>query len=153
MKSADDLFKSITGFDEMDVNFLEGVHTTFNSLLSRFEIALDDNRNTSYPFEYCWNKTNEGKAKSDKSGDDEEESEEDEFEEMWSHSTKDKVIDNTTNFGNEVKIDKTQSNAANIDNTVKIEETQGTSLMIDKVHVIDKQVDEDIEKSSIEKKS
>lgn len=141
LKSADDLFKSITGFEDVDVNFLGGVHTIYNSLISRFEIALDDNRNTSYPFEYCWNKTIEGKAKSDKSGDDEEESEEDEFEEMWSHSTKDNVIDNSTNFGNEVKIEETQASC---------------SLMIDKVHlgnVIDKQVDKDICRSSIEKKS
>lgn len=129
MQSAEDLFKSITGFEEIDVNFLEGVHTTYNSLCSRFEIALDDNRNTSYPFEYCWNKTNEGKAKSDKSGDDEEESEEDEFE-MWTHSTKEKVIDSASNFGNEVEI----------------KETKSSSLMIDKV-------DEDIGRSSIEKKS
>lgn len=133
MKSAEDLFKSITGFDEVDVNFLEGIHTTFNSLSSRFEIALDDNRNTSYPFEYAWNKTNESKAKS---GDDEddEESEEDEFEEMWTQSIKQKV-DNATNFANEVST-----------------ATQG-SLLIDKEVNFGNVLDEDIGRSSIEKKS
>lgn len=141
MKSADELFKSITGFEEVDVNFLEGIHTTYNSLSSRFEIALDDNRNASYPFEYCWNKTNEGKAKSGEDDDDEEESEEDDFEEMWTHSVKEKVVDSATNFAKEIDID----------------ETQGSSLMIDKKvkfgKVIDEQVKEDIGRSSIEKKS
>ncbi|XP_038222273.1 serine/threonine-protein kinase RIO3 [Zerene cesonia] len=98
IKTADELFKFITGFEEVDVNLLEGVHTTYNSLSSRFEIALDDNRNVSYPFEYCWQKTNE-KPKSEKdSGSD------DEFDEMWIHSQKNKAIDLATNFGNEVKI-------------------------------------------------
>lgn len=105
MKSADELFKSITGFEEVDVNFLEGVHTTFNSLSSRFEISLDDNRNSSYPFEYCWQKTNEGKPKSDKSGN--EESDDDEFLEMWTHSVKNKTVDMSADFGNEVNVPET----------------------------------------------
>lgn len=100
MKTVEELFKSITGFDEVDVNMLEGVHTTYNALSTRFEIAPDDNRNVSYPFEYCWQKTNEGKAKSDKSSDDDEE---DEFEEMWTQSLKDKV-DPAGNFGNDVTV-------------------------------------------------
>ncbi|CAH0694421.1 unnamed protein product [Spodoptera exigua] len=106
MKSGEDLFKSITGFDEIDVNFLEGVHTVYNSLSSRFEIAPDDNRNISYPFEYCWNKSNEAKApKSDKSADEEDEDEEDVFEEMWTHSKQSKtIIDTAADFGNEVKV-------------------------------------------------
>ncbi|XP_059057857.1 serine/threonine-protein kinase RIO3 [Achroia grisella] len=103
MKTADDLFKSITGFEEVDVNLLEGVHTTFNALSSRFEIAPDDNRNISYPFEYCWNKTNESKQpKSDKS--------DDEFEEMWTHSQKDRV-DTATNFGNILTVTDTANDA------------------------------------------
>lgn len=101
MQTAEELFKSITGFNEVDVNLLEGVHTTYNSLACRFEIAPDDNRNVSYPFEYCWQKTNEEKAKSDKSDD----NEEDEFEEMWNHAAKSKTVDSAANFGNEVKID------------------------------------------------
>lgn len=100
IQSAEDLFKSITGFEEVDVNLLEGVHTTYNSLSSRFEIAPDDNRNVSYPFEYCWQKTNEKKVKSDESCD------EDEFDEMWALSKQNKVVDISTNFGNEVKIDE-----------------------------------------------
>lgn len=101
VQTAEELFKSITGFNEVDVNLLEGVHTTYNSLACRFEIAPDDNRNVSYPFEYCWQKTNEEKAKSDKSDD----NEEDEFEEMWNHAAKSKTVDSAANFGNEVKID------------------------------------------------
>lgn len=117
MKTAEELFKSITGFDEIDVNLLEGVHTTYNSLACRFEIALDDNRNDSYPFEYCWQKTSEGKPKSDNSDDDDDE--EDEFEEMWTHSVKDKVVDTAMNFGNEIKI--TKENVKKLDeNLVKI---------------------------------
>lgn len=100
IKTADDLFKSITGFEEVDVNLLEGVHTTYNSLSSRFEIAPDDNRNISYPFEYCWQKTNEKKGKSDESCE-----EDDEFDEMWYHSKQNKVVDIATNFGNELAID------------------------------------------------
>ncbi|KAG6463125.1 hypothetical protein O3G_MSEX013680 [Manduca sexta] len=96
-KSGEDLFKSITGFDEVDVNMLEGVHTTYNSLACRFEIAPDDNRNVSYPFEYCWQKTNEDKPKSDDSDDDE-------FEEMWTHSIQNKAVDTAADFGNEVKL-------------------------------------------------
>ncbi|XP_047031989.1 serine/threonine-protein kinase RIO3 [Helicoverpa zea] len=111
MKSGEDLFKSITGFEEIDVNFLEGVHTTYNSLLSRFEVAPDDNRNVSYPFEYCWQKTSEGKLKSDKSADEEEDDdEEDEFEEMWSHSLQNKaVVDTAADFGNEVIVQEGSS--------------------------------------------
>lgn len=105
MKSGEDLFKFITGFEEIDVNFLEGVHTTYNSLLCRFEVAPDDNRNVSYPFEYCWQKSHE-KAKSDKSAEEDDEEEEDEFEEMWTHSKESKtVIDTAADFGNEVKVE------------------------------------------------
>lgn len=101
--TVDDLFKSITGFEEVDVNLLEGVHTTYNSLSSRFEIAPDDNRNISYPFEYCWQKTNEKKGKSD--DDDFDCDEDDEFDEMWHHSKQNKIVDVTTNFGDELTID------------------------------------------------
>ncbi|XP_013190339.2 serine/threonine-protein kinase RIO3 [Amyelois transitella] len=97
MKSVDKLFKWITGFDDVDVNLLDGVHTIYNSLSSRFEIAPDDNRNVSYPFEYCWQKTNEGRmAESD--------NEEDEFDEMWNFSIKNK-FDTAVNLGNVVEVD------------------------------------------------
>ncbi|CAH0720560.1 unnamed protein product, partial [Brenthis ino] len=98
IQSAEDLFKSITGFEEVDVNLLEGVHTTYNSLSSRFEITPDDNRNVSYPFEYCWQKTNGKKVKSVERCD------EDKFDEMWSLSKQNKVVDLSTNFANEIKI-------------------------------------------------
>ncbi|CAG9565045.1 unnamed protein product [Danaus chrysippus] len=98
MITAEDLFKSITGFEEIDVNMLEGVHTTYNSLSSRFEIAPDDNRNISYPFEYCWQ--NSSKIKNKAAGSDED----DEFSEMWEHSIQDKVLDGAANFGNELPI-------------------------------------------------
>lgn len=141
MMSGDELFKSITGFDEVDVNLLEGVHTTYNSLSSRFEIALDDNRNTSYPFEYCWNKSNEGKAKSDKSGDEEVDDDEDEFEEMWSHSIKNKPVDTATNFGN-ILADGQPSNII-IDKKVNF----ATEISVANID------DDDIGDTSIEKKS
>lgn len=143
VKSANDLFKFITGFDEVDVNMLEGVHTTFNSLSSRFEIALDDNRNTSYPFEYCWQKTSEGKlVKSDKSGDEDDDDKEDDFEEMWTNSIKTKEVDTATNFGN----------------AIKLEDAPGTSPKIDKKgnfagEIVLPKRDDDIESTSIEKKS
>lgn len=98
MITADDLFKSITGFEEIDVNMLEGVHTTYNSLSSRFEIAPDDNRNISYPFEYCWQ--NSSKIKNKPMGSDED----DEFSEMWEHSIQDKLLDGAANFGNELPV-------------------------------------------------
>ncbi|XP_063386796.1 serine/threonine-protein kinase RIO3 [Cydia fagiglandana] len=100
VKTAEELFKSITGFEEVDLNMLEGVHTTYNSLSSRFEIAPDDNRNVSYPFEYCWSKSSESKQKSDSDID----SDDDEFEEMWTQSQKAKAVDTASNFGNEVNI-------------------------------------------------
>ncbi|XP_063829261.1 serine/threonine-protein kinase RIO3 [Ostrinia nubilalis] len=131
VKSGEDLFKSITGFEEVDVNMLEGVHTVYNSLSTRFEIALDDNRNTSYPFEYCWQKTNEGKAKSDKSGDD---SEEDEFEEMWTHSLKDKIVDTATNFANEVKIDDSKSVKIVENKPVMVVDEQPVTVIDDKTN-------------------
>lgn len=99
------------------MNFLEGVHTTYNSLSSRFEIAPDDNRNVSYPFEYCWQKSSEAKAKSDKSADEEDEEQEDEFEEMWSHSIQTKALDSAPNFGNEVQV-KGSSSKEIVDNKV-----------------------------------
>lgn len=80
---------------------LEGVHTTYNDLTSRFEVSLDDNRNVSYPFEYCWQKTNEKVKVDDKN------SENDEFDEMWIHSQKNKVTDTATNFGNKLKLTDT----------------------------------------------
>lgn len=77
------------------------MHTTFNSLSSRFEISLDDNRNSSYPFEYCWQKSTDCKAqKSDKSGN--EDSDDDEFEEMWEYSINAKNVDTAADFANEV---------------------------------------------------
>lgn len=116
MKTAEELFKSITGFDEVDVNLLEGVHTTFNALSSRFEIAPDDNRNISYPFEYCWNKTNEGKqVKSNKNDNDDD----DKFEEMWTHSQKDGV-DTATNFGNILTDTVTDANVSTVGQTVNV---------------------------------
>lgn len=113
MKTAEDLFKSITGFEEVDVNLLEGVHTTFNSLSSRFEISLDDNRNSSYPFEYCWNKSTDSKGqKNDKS--ENEDSDEDEFEEMWDHSINTKNVDTAADFGNEVIVPVSKKTADDI---------------------------------------
>lgn len=134
MKTAEELFQSITGFAEVDVNMLEGVHTTFNSLTSRFEISLDDNRNTSYPFEYCWQKTLEGK-KSDKSGN--EDSDDDDFEGMWTHSIKSKV-DTAADFGNEIKIpdpqkvDKKVNFANEIGITIPGKDGETSSSGIDK---------------------
>lgn len=87
---------------------LEGVHTTYNALSSRFEIAPDDNRNVSYPFEYCWQKTNESKQTL---GEDVVDSDDDEFEDMWVHSIQNKPIDNAANFGGELKA---QENAVEI---------------------------------------
>lgn len=110
MKSADELFKSITGFDEVDVNLLEGVHTTYNALSSRFEIAPDDNRNVSYPFEYCWQKTSEVKQPKEDIVD----SDEDEFEEMWTHSIQNKPVDAAANFGNEVQMPVSESSSETI---------------------------------------
>lgn len=92
----------------MDVNLLEGVHTTYNALSSRFEIAPDDNRNVSYPFEYCWQKTSENKQPV---CEDVVDSDDDEFEEMWTHSIQNKPIDRAANFGNELK---TQENTGTI---------------------------------------
>ncbi|XP_045451554.1 serine/threonine-protein kinase RIO3 [Melitaea cinxia] len=100
VKSAEDLFKSITGFAEVDINMLEGVHTFYNSLSSRFEIAPDDNRNVKYPFEYVWQKTSDNKKiNSDSSA------EEDEFDEMWTHSKQNEIVDVAADFGNELNID------------------------------------------------
>ncbi|XP_047521498.1 serine/threonine-protein kinase RIO3 [Pieris napi] len=99
MKTVDELFKYITGYDEVDVNMLEGVHTIYNSLSSRFEVSLDDNRNVSYPFEYCWLKSNEKPKANNKDSESD-----DEFDEMWIHSQKNKVMDTATNFANEIKV-------------------------------------------------
>lgn len=140
VKSGVDLFKSITGFDEIDVNFLEGVHTTYNSLSSRFEIAPDDNRNVSYPFEYCWQKSSEAKAKSDKSADEEDDNEEDEFEEMWTHSIKTKTVDSAAIFGNEVEVKESGSKEI-VDNKVNF--ANELEVVIPKIDV----------KSSTDKKS
>ncbi|CAK1586649.1 unnamed protein product [Parnassius mnemosyne] len=100
IKTAEELFKSITGFEEVDVNLLDGVHTIYNALSSRFEIAPDDNRIVSYPFEYCWQKTSENKQSKSQNAVD---SEDDEFDDMWTHSIQNKPIDAATNFGNEMK--------------------------------------------------
>ncbi|CAF4928242.1 unnamed protein product [Pieris macdunnoughi] len=99
IKTVDELFKYITGYDEVDVNMLEGVHTIYNSLSSRFEVSLDDNRNVSYPFEYCWLKSNEKPKANNKDSESD-----DEFDEMWIHSQKNKVMDTATNFANEIKV-------------------------------------------------
>ncbi|CAK1550342.1 unnamed protein product [Leptosia nina] len=132
IKTADELFKHITGFEEVDVNLLEGVHTTYNSLSSRFEIALDDNRNVSYPFEYCWQKSNAEKPNAN-----EKESENnDEFDEMWIHSQKNKAIDTATNFGNELEVSEREP----IDNKAIFGDIKVT-------------MDLDISNSSIDKKS
>ncbi|CAH2043132.1 unnamed protein product, partial [Iphiclides podalirius] len=101
IKTAEELFKSITGFEEVDVNLLEGVHTTYNALSSRFEIAPDDNRIVSYPFEYCWQKTSENKHPQ---REDVVDSDDDEFEDMWTHSIQTKPIDGAANFGDELKL-------------------------------------------------
>lgn len=111
MKTAEELFKSITGFEDIDVNMLDGVHTTYNSHSSRFEIELDDNRNVSYPFEYCWSKSHENKPSHSKprtlseESDPIDEDSDDEFEEMWELSVKQKMsIDKGADFGNEVQL-------------------------------------------------
>lgn len=141
MKSGEDLFKYITGFDEIDVNFLEGVHTTYNSLSSRFEIAPDDNRNVSYPFEYCWQKCQDGKSKSDRSAD-EDDDEEDEFEEMWTHATQSKtLIDNAADFGNEVE--ETNSREDEVQASHKVSFAEELEVVIPELH----------DNSSIDKKS
>lgn len=144
--TAEDLFKSITGFEEVDVNLLEGVHTVYNSLSSRFEIAPDDNRNVSYPFEYCWNKSNETKkGKSNNSGDDDD----DDFDEMWKHAKPNQIIDASANFGNEVETFKT-----NVDFDVNSDIIVDTNVNFG--NVIDVALtknDVDIGGSSIDKKS
>ncbi|XP_041982060.1 serine/threonine-protein kinase RIO3 [Aricia agestis] len=114
MITAEELFKSVTGFEEVDVNLLEGVHTTFNALSSRFEIAPDDNRNISYPFEYCWQKSNEIQLQQVKTEDDE-----DEFEEMWELSQLSKV-DDAADFGNEVPNNVVVDKTVNFANTIDI---------------------------------
>ncbi|XP_045522940.1 serine/threonine-protein kinase RIO3 [Pieris brassicae] len=99
IKTVDELFKYITGYDEVDVNMLEGVHTIYNSLSARFEVSLDDNRNVSYPFEYCWLKANEKPKANNKDSESD-----DEFDEMWIHSQKNKVMDTASNYANEIKV-------------------------------------------------
>ncbi|XP_026741528.1 serine/threonine-protein kinase RIO3-like [Trichoplusia ni] len=59
------LFKSITGFNEIDLNFIKFIRTSYNPLTSRFEIAPADNKNVIYPFDHYWKKSSEPKAKSD----------------------------------------------------------------------------------------
>lgn len=155
VKSPEDLFKSITGFDEVDVNMLEGVHTTYNSLANRFEVALDDNRNVSYPFEYCWQKTNEVKqAKSDKSAD---ECDDDEFEEMWTHSIKNKDVDTATNFANELKIEEPVEIKSE-EKPIKAQNEELVKIIDDKVNFgnvlnVDIPIDHGICSKSIDKKS
>lgn len=109
MKSPEELFKFITGFKEIDINLLEGVHSTFNNLSNRFEIEPDDSRNVIFSFNYCWQRTNESKSRpstklvklDDSSSEDEVAV--DEFEEMWEHSLKNKLtLDTAANFGNEI---------------------------------------------------
>ncbi|CAH2092566.1 unnamed protein product [Euphydryas editha] len=141
IKTAEDLFKSITGFDEVDINMLEGVHTFYNSMSSRFEVAPDDNRNIKYPFEYVWQKTSEiKKEKSDSS------EEEDEFDEMWTHSKQNEIVDVATNFGNELKIDDTLvDKKVNFGNVIDVAMTTGTAAVVKN--------DADISSTDIDKKS
>ncbi|RVE47135.1 hypothetical protein evm_008212 [Chilo suppressalis] len=139
--SADALFKSITGFDEVDVNMLEGVHTIYNSLSTRFEIAPDDNRNVSYPFEYCWQKTNQIQQTQQTHSGDENDSE-DEFEEMWSHSQKNKVVDKASNFANEVN-----TQHANVEKVIEEKIDFGKELNCNIP------TGEDISSTSVDKKS
>ncbi|CAG4944537.1 unnamed protein product [Parnassius apollo] len=120
IKTAEDLFKSITGFEEVDVNLLDGVHTIYNALSSRFEIAPDDNRIVSYPFEYCWQKTSENQQLKSQNAVDSDD--DDDFDDMWTHSVQNKPFDTTTNFGNEMKspVNATQivDNEANFGNVI-----------------------------------
>lgn len=82
---------------------------------------MDDNRNNSYPFEYCWEKASDSKPpKSDKSGN--EDSDEDEFEEMWEYSVKAKNVDTAADFANEVTVPIPEKN----------EEGHSRDLIIDK---------------------
>lgn len=148
MCTAEELFKSITGFDEVDVNMLEGVHTTYNALSTRFEIAPDDNRNVSYPFDYCWQKTNEGKSKSDDNEDDE-----DEFEEMWSQSLKEKAVDFVSDFGNEIKLDAPSDNAKLATATVVLSPTVKIDDKVNFGSVISVVIPGEGSTSSIDKKS
>ncbi|CAB3252907.1 unnamed protein product [Arctia plantaginis] len=128
-KSADDLFKYITGFEEVDVNLVEGVHPAHNSLSSRFEIAPDDKRIVSYPFEYCFQKSNEGKPTSDKSADKEEE-----FEGMWTHSLQNKSvamsIDKAANFGNPIELKEDGGSKENVPPVVDKKVHFGTELEV-----------------------
>lgn len=59
VSSAQELFQSITGLKDIDINLLEGVRSNANSASERFEIEPDDARNVKYSFEYVWNKTQE----------------------------------------------------------------------------------------------
>lgn len=141
VKSAEDLFKSITGFAEVDINMLEGVHTIYNSLSSRFEIAPDDNRNVKYPFEYVWQKTSENKK-----GNSDSSAEEDEFDEMWTHSKQSEIVDVAADFGNELKIDNTAiDKEVNFGNIIAVAVTTPTADVI--------KIDADISSIDIDKKS
>lgn len=141
VKSAEDLFKSITGFAEVDINMLEGVHTIYNSLSSRFEIAPDDNRNVKYPFEYVWQKTSENKK-----GNSDSSAEEDEFDEMWTHSKQKEIVDVAADFGNELKIDNTAiDKEVNFGNVIAVAVTTPTADVIKN--------DADISSIEIDKKS
>lgn len=138
------------------MNLLEGVHTIYNSLANRFEIAPDDNRNVSYPFEYCWQKTSEVKqSKSDKSA--EESDDDDEFEEMWTHSIKNKIVDTATDFANELKIEESTIKVADDEKPVK-EDDAPVKIVDDKVNFgnvlnVDIPIDHGICSDGTEKKS
>lgn len=93
VRSPEELFKHITGFSDIDVNLLEGVRSHYNTLSCRFEIDHDDERNTAYPFDYCWDKTNEVKAAVGK--------DDDQFEDMWERSLKEKKIVDSSSSSDE----------------------------------------------------
>lgn len=127
MYSVEELFKYITGFDDVDVNLLDGVHIAYNSLSSRFEIAPDDNRIVSYPFEYCFQKSNEGKSNCAL--------DEDEFEVMWNCALENKPasvsIDKTTNFGNPIALKEADGSKEDVSPVVDKKVHFGTQLEVD----------------------
>lgn len=126
VKTAEELFKSITGFEVVDIN-VPGVHITYNPDSSRFEIGPDDNRNDKYPFEFCWQNTKPSSVlllKGDSDDDsDEDLAQSDVFDEMWVQSQKLKTVDEASNFGNEINVLASEplvDEAVNFGNTIDV---------------------------------